>query len=204
MAAESKDISQQKENKLIFNPDIHHRHSIRLKDYDYSLEGWYFITICTQNRECLFGKILNRQMILNEYGQNVNQCWLEIPNHFPSVILHEYIIMPNHLHGIIQIKYDNNNATPVGAGSACPNNNDRINHDGQANPAPTISHPHIALGNIIGYFKYQTTRQIDLPTKLWQRNYHEHIIRNQNSYQRIADYIGINPACWQMDKFYCQ
>src|ERR1019366_1141877 len=106
-----------------FNPEIHHRRSIRLKGYDYSQAGLYFITICCKNRECLFGKIIGVQgfqrvpqnepinnseplapyMALNEAGQIANECWLEIPEHFPNVILHEHIVMPNHVHGIIEL-----------------------------------------------------------------------------------------------------
>src|SRR4030095_4177746 len=84
-----------------FNPNIHHRKSIRLKDYDYTQLGAYFVTICTQNRECLFGGIFNGEMELNEKGQIVGECWKFIPNHFSGVELDEYVIMPNHFHGII-------------------------------------------------------------------------------------------------------
>lgn len=88
---------------MSYNPNIHHRKSIRLKGYDYSQAGLYFITICCQDRAHLFGEIENGEMILNEYGKIANQCWLEIPNHFPNAILHEHIIMPNHIHGIVEL-----------------------------------------------------------------------------------------------------
>ena len=86
---------------MTYNPNIHHRKSIRLKGYDYTQAGLYFITICCQNRECLFGNIINGEMILNDAGNIANECWLAIPNHFPNVVLHEFVIMPNHIHGII-------------------------------------------------------------------------------------------------------
>jgi len=106
-----------------FNPNIHHRRSIRLKGYDYSQAGLYFITICVQNKACLFGKIIvgannhlppnnhlphlpdNHlpKMILNDAGIIANECWLDIPKHFPNSVLHEYIVMPNHVHGIIEL-----------------------------------------------------------------------------------------------------
>jgi REP element-mobilizing transposase RayT len=89
-----------------YNPQIHHRRSIRLKGYDYSQAGLYFITICTQNRECLFGEIRSPEMILNDAGNIANECWLVIPNHFPNVVLHEFIVMPNHIHGIVEYVYD--------------------------------------------------------------------------------------------------
>ena len=81
----------------------HHRHSIRLPGYDYSQNGFYFLTICTRNRECLFGQIRNGMMFLSEIGEIVDLCWQEIPCHFPHVVVREYVIMPNHIHGIIEI-----------------------------------------------------------------------------------------------------
>jgi len=86
-----------------YNPDIHHRRSIRLQGYDYSQSGAYFITTCTQNRECLFGEIHNGKMYLNEYGEIAKKCWVEIPKHHQNVQLDEYVIMPNHIHGIVVI-----------------------------------------------------------------------------------------------------
>jgi REP element-mobilizing transposase RayT len=97
----------------VFNPAIHHRKSIRLKGYDYAQEGLYFITICCQDKAQLFGEIMNGEMILNECGEIANKCWMEIPEHFPNVELHEYIIMPNHVHGIIEIKFKSNVPTVI-------------------------------------------------------------------------------------------
>jgi REP element-mobilizing transposase RayT len=88
---------------MSYNPNIHHRRSIRLKGYDYSQAGLYFVTICVQNRECVFGKIADNEMILNDVGRVAQQCWLEIPQHFPHAILHEYVVMPNHIHGIVEL-----------------------------------------------------------------------------------------------------
>lgn len=89
-----------------YNPKIHHRRSIGLKGYDYSRQGLYFITICCDKRRCLFGEITKGQMVLNEAGKFTNECWKEIPGHFPNAVLHEYIIMPNHVHGIIELVTD--------------------------------------------------------------------------------------------------
>jgi putative transposase len=86
-----------------YNPNIHHRRSIRLKGYDYSQEGLYFITINTKDRECLFGEIVDGKMVLNDAGKIANKCWLEIPKHFPDTVLHDHIVMPNHVHGIIEL-----------------------------------------------------------------------------------------------------
>ena len=88
---------------MTFNPKLHHRKSIRLKGYDYSQKGLYFITICCHEKKHLFGKIINAKMILNDAGIYAKKCWLEIPSHFTNVILHEYVIMPNHIHGIIEL-----------------------------------------------------------------------------------------------------
>lgn len=87
-----------------YNPNVHHRKSIRLKGYDYSKEGLYFITLCCQGRECLFGEIIDGEIILNDAGKISNECWLAIPEHFPNALLHEHIILPNHMHGIIELK----------------------------------------------------------------------------------------------------
>ncbi len=89
----------------------YHRRSIRLNGYDYTQNGCYFLTICTRNRECLFGEIQNAEMFLSNIGEKVKDCWQEIPNHFPQIVLHEYVIMPNHVHGIIEI----NNPQSTGA-----------------------------------------------------------------------------------------
>jgi REP element-mobilizing transposase RayT len=101
---------------MLYNPNTQHRRSVRLKDYDYSQEGAYFIAICTHGRECLFGNISNDKMLLNDFGKIADECWLEIPQHFPNVQLHEHVVMPNHIHGIIQITENN-----VGAANFMPN-----------------------------------------------------------------------------------
>ena len=168
-----------------YNPTIHHRRSIRLKDYDYSQSGMYFVTICVQNRQCLFGQITNGKIILNEYGQIVQMVWNELPQHYYNVQLGEFVVMPNHIHGIIIITNDGN----VGAG---------------LKPAPTKPAP---LPEIVRALKTFSARKINelrnsQGEKLWQRNYWEHIIRNEKSYQYIVNYIVNYPANWEKDKFY--
>jgi len=205
-----------------YNPDIHHRRSIRLKEYDYSQEGLYFITICVHDRKCLFGKIvvvvgvenvgvenfqpLQHELILNDAGNIANECWLEIPKHFPNAILHEHIIMPNHVHGIIELKQYN--VDIVGAENFLP-----LPH--QCNEFQKMI-PH-SIGSIVKGFKIEVTKwfrnnmggivgvenfQPQQPQSIWQRNYYEHIIRDEKSYQRISDYIIDNPKNWKEDKFY--
>ena len=90
-----------------YNKNIHHRRSIRLKGYDYSQAGLYFITICVQDRKCLFGKIVDGEMVLNDAGKMADECWMEIPKHFPNSVLHEHIVMPNHVHGIVELTQNN-------------------------------------------------------------------------------------------------
>jgi len=232
---------------LNYNPEIHHRRSIRLKGYDYSQSGMYFITICCDNRKHRFGTIENDQMILNNFGEIAYNEWTKLPIRFPNFMLDVFQIMPNHLHGIIAL-------TTVGAGFT-PAQNDNENgqpqlvtpapidneigqpqlvtpapidnengqpqglplHDGTDNigatarVAPTIgdiigAYKSIVANECLKIFKSKWTGINPVPTmgKLWQRNYHEHIIRNEQSYQKISDYIINNPKNWKDDKFYCK
>jgi len=165
---------------------ITNRKSIRLKGYDYSQNGVYFITVCTHQRECMFGKIVDEKLDLNECGRIVESCWNEIPMHFSNVELDAYVVMPNHLHGIITI---------VGAGSSRP-----LIVFGRENRAPT-------LGKIVAYFKYATTKHINELQKTgirkcWQRNYYEHIIRSEQSLEKIREYICNNPYHWKDDELF--
>jgi putative transposase len=183
-----------------YNPDIHHRCSIRLKWYDYSSNGIYFVTICTQNRENLFGEILNTRMILNKAGKMIESIYLKIPMNFENIILREYIIMPNHFHGIIEIC----NTHMVGADSISALNTVNIRADMESAPTNTTK-----LSQVIQTFKRHSTieyikmvKQNVLPCfhkRIWQRNYHEHIVRNEFDYYKIAEYIKNNPVLWEKD-----
>ncbi|MDD3806815.1 MAG: hypothetical protein PHE86_02090 [Candidatus Marinimicrobia bacterium] len=177
-----------------YNPEEHHRQSIRLKDYDYSQPGAYFVTICTQNQECLFGKIVDGKMVLNECGKITKQCWLDIPNHYSNAELDEFVIMPNHIHGIIIIVGGIN----VGAIHESPQ------HESPLPPHSTITRRKMLLPKIIGFYKMNSAKQINqirhMPgTPVWQRNYYEHIIRNENENElnRVHKYIINNPLQWQ-------
>lgn len=174
-----------------YNPQIHHRRSIRLNGYDYSQAGLYFVTICCANREHRFGIIENDEMILNDAGKIANEYWLEIPKHFPNAVLHEHVVMPNHIHGIVELT----DATTVGAENFLPLH--PRNEFQKMIPR--------SIGSIVKGFKIGVTKwfrnNTDIET-VWQRNYHEHIIRNEQSYQTISDYIINNPAKWKDDKFY--
>ena len=193
-----------------YNPQIHHRRSIRLKGYDYSQAGAYFITICCQNRICRFGKIDVReplsdsQMMLNENGTIAHNEWNKLPERFTNIELDVFQIMPNHMHGIIVLN-DVGATLAVAPNTDVPHNTDGIKRTG-ASPAPTNT----IIGDMVGAYKSLVANTCldiykfknETMGKLWQRNYHEHIIRNEQSYQTISQYIRNNPAKWNEDKFY--
>lgn len=172
----------------MFTP--HNRRSIRFKDYDYSQSGLYFVTICTKNRSLLFGDINDGKMELSEYGVYAEKCWKDIPLHFPNVILHKYVVMPNHIHGIIEIVGDNmrNNGYNMGAKNFSP-----------LRP-PQSTGTSRTIGSIVRGFKIGVTKEIG--ESPWQRNYHEHIIRDENAYNTITEYIEQNPLKWELDCYY--
>jgi putative transposase len=196
-----------------FNPKIHHRRSIRLKGYDYTQPGAYFVTICTYDRECLFGNVAEEKMILNEFGMIVERQWRQIPRLFPNALLDEFMMMPNHLHGVVMI-HENG---VVGAKHPGPHiGNASISVTGDASPLqPQPTHkkyPIFPHGTVAGSFPAMiqnflsiTTRKINRirktpGEKLWQRNYFEHIIRNEKKLNRIREYIRNNPAKWTEDR----
>ena len=164
---------------MSFDPDKHHRSSIRLKGYDYSQAGAYFVTVCTEGRQCLFGDVIDERMKLNEAGRMVQQTWEHLPTRFSSVTLDTFMVMPNHVHGIIAIV------------EAEPNR-------GAASSAPT-------LGDIIRAFKSISAIRVNRllarsGQPLWQRNYYEHIVCDEAELDRVRQYILDNPAKWPEDK----
>ncbi|MBZ0282144.1 MAG: transposase [Anaerolineae bacterium] len=204
----------------------HHRRSIRLPGYDYTQSGMYFVTLCTHNRGWLFGEIIGDQMHLNAWGQIVTAEWERTPQVRPYITLDAYVVMPNHLHGIIII---NDTEVPVvgASGPDAPTATHRLSttppdaptatHKPSTAPSdtPTQTPPNAnpkgpakgSIGAIIAQFKRQTTvainRQRDTPAApVWQRNYYEHIIRNENSFNTIRLYVETNPAQWIQDSLY--
>ena len=177
-----------------YNPKIHHRQSMRLKDYDYSQDGYYFVTICAKNKVEYFGEIQNGKMILNEYGEIVANEWIETKNIRKNVKLDEFIVMPNHIHGIVII--DNNNCRGV------------------LQYAPTALHafqsPSNNLGAVVRGFKSAVTKQINqiqvrvycnTPLSFqWQKSFYDHIVRNEKSLSKIREYIRNNPLKWELDR----
>lgn len=199
-----------------YNPAIHHRRSIRLKGYDYSKQGIYFITICCHHRKCWFGIIENEKMILNEYGQIAYNEWDELPKRFSNIDLGEFVIMPNHMHGIIVIHSPG--TTISGPGAPVFNGPGASDFIGSgASPDPTDqTGPMIpnnpTIGDMVGAYKslaaveclkiFKPNNIDQMMGKLWQRNYYEHIVRDEQSFNRISEYIKNNPKNWQNDKFH--
>jgi REP element-mobilizing transposase RayT len=193
---------------MTINHPKYHRRSIRLKGYDYTQTGAYFVTIVTKDRQYLFGEIVDGKMRSNDAGRIVEQCWLEIPTHFPHVALDAYIIMPNHIHGILWI-VETMPVEPVGAKNFSPpltpsTISPQPPSDTEPQPASNPP-PHgtsKTIGSVVRGFKIGVTKWFRQNTKIytvWQRNYYEHIIRNAESLQRIRAYIATNPLRLAMD-----
>lgn len=208
-----------------YNPKIHTRKSIRLKGYDYTQAGLYFVTICCQNRTHFYGEIKNGGMIHNDAGKMIAKWYYELENKFNDIKCHEMIVMPNHFHCIIQ---------NVGADlRVCPNTTNEHNpklgelskqspilgeHVGSSQPPfdkhnPTLDeHVGSPLHRVVQWFKTMTTNEYirnvknnnwkRFNGKLWQRNYWEHIIRNEKSNDRISLYIQSNPKNWGKDSLH--
>lgn len=176
------------------NSPQHHRRSIRLKGYDYSQSGLYFITICCQNRAHLFGEIIDGEMVLNEAGRIAFDTWQETEQIRDNCKIHEFVIMPNHIHGIIEITHSKGSEASVGK----------------------FKSPKQTIGSIVRGFKISTIKRIkelictgelqfaptieSLDFKIWQRNYWERIIRDEKEYEYISNYIINNPIKWENDK----
>ncbi len=175
---------------MTYNPDIHHRRSVRLKGYNYSQDGVYFVTICTQHKECLFGEIVDGKMVLNDAGEVAHRELQNTEKIRKNVFLDCFTVMPNHIHVIVRID------KPVGAYCNTP-----LPARGK------FRSPSNNLGAVIRGYKSTVTKQInehrDTPgCPVWQRNYHEHIIRNEVSYEKIYDYILHNAERWEDDGFF--
>jgi REP element-mobilizing transposase RayT len=181
-------------------PARHHRRSIRLPAYDYAQAGAYFVTICTQNQECVFGQVVQGEMILDGAGQMVESVWHQLPEHYPGVEVDAFAIMPNHVHGIIIL---------VGAGPrACPDTGQPQGaHPGRPQGvAPTRT---LSLPDVVHRFKSLTAAKYrrgvrndgwqPFTGRLWQRNYYEHVVRDEDELGRIRQYITDNPARWEQD-----
>ena len=191
------------------------RRSLRLQGYDYTTSGAYFVTVCTQHRACLFGDVVDNAVRLNAYGDIVLACWDAIPAHCANVELDAFVVMPNHVHGIIVLTDGMQIASvppmfPVGAQHAAP-------FPGPV-PASLTPRPRVqpgSLGAIVRAFKSVVTQRINAvrrrgtgaaccaPTStspIWQRNYYEHVIRDEAALHRLREYIRDNPVSWADDE----
>jgi REP-associated tyrosine transposase len=167
-----------------YDPERHRRRSIRLRGYDYSLPGAYFVTICVQDRACLFGEVIDGVVRLSTAGLVVDSWWGMIPRRFPGVELDAYVVMPNHLHGIVALQ---------------------TTEDGMERTAAGVSLP-----DVMQWFKSETTTDYrqgveadgwePFRGRLWQRNYHDHIVRDDRDLERIRKYIEGNPSKWHDDE----
>ena len=162
-----------------YSPDVHHRRSIRLKNYDYSQAGAYFITLCIQNRECVLGEIIDRNMHLSPVGENVFLQWRNLPQRFSGLELDVFVVMPNHFNAIISIN-------SVGQGAA--------------SSAPTVGKILRAFKSISAVEGNRLLKRSSQP--FWQRNYWEHVIRNEKELMTLRQYILSNPAQWELDLLY--
>jgi putative transposase len=186
-----------------FDPQIHHRRSIRLPGYDYTRAGAYYITMVTWQREELFGNVVDGRMVLNKFGQVAQTEWERLPRRFRNIELGEFVVMPNHAHGIIVIV--------DGRGTAdCSNNNDPEStrraptNEGGA-PTEQFGKPVAeSIPTMVRSYKSAVSLRINFMRgtsgmPVWQRNYYEHIIRNETDFQTKSNYILNNPLNWEND-----
>jgi putative transposase len=185
---------------LGYEPEKHHRRSIRLKGYDYSLPGAYFVTLLCYRRRRLFGEINAGIIKHSEIGKAIHDCWLNVSEHFNFVTLDEFIIMPNHLHGIIFIKESG------GKGEAFDSDLDVLTSTNALRLRQVGTQPG-SLNAIIQNFKSVSTRLLNKQffepeNRIWQRDYYERIIRNERELNAIRQYVRDNSLNWEVDKEY--
>ncbi len=169
--------------EMPYDPERHHRRSIRLKGYDYRAEGAYFVTLCVQDRRCLFGAIARDAVQLSATGQAVVESWVWLGQQYPYVILDEWVVMPNHLHGLLFIT--------------------------EELPDGTMAPMRKTLGRLMGAFKTVSTKRVNAlretsEARLWQRDFYDRVVRNEHELNAIRDYIASNPANWRSDSEYAE
>jgi putative transposase len=171
--------------------NVRHRKKIRLQEYDYSLPGGYFVTVCTFDKQDIFGNVLDEKMMLSREGIIAQECWKKIPEHFKYVLLDEFIVMPDHIHGVIIITDDKTVGT---------------RHTVSLRGYKKFGHPECgSLSTIVGSYKSAVTKQIhelhhEQQTPVWQSRYYDRVIRNQKELDNIRKYIYYNPAQWGKEK----
>lgn len=212
---------------LKYDPEVRHRRSIRLTGFDYAKTGAYFITVCAQNRECLFGDVIEGEMQLNAAGEMIESAWDDLIERFPNMRRDAFVVMPNHIHGIILLfdldRRGESRIRPHRDGNPGPT--DVVGNrrdDGNSGPTRLVRNdkgdhkdrPYgtedRTVGRILQGFKSITTGEYirgvrkhgwpSFPGKLWQRGYYDHIIRNEDERRRIGEYIVLNPVRWKDDE----
>jgi len=188
-----------------YNREIHHRHSMRLKGFKYSSPGYYFITICTQNRECLFGNISQRMLEINNAGEMIKKEWTNLTQRFNHIIIDEFVIMPNHLHGVIHIT----GGQPFRAINDYSKNRVKIIDNTDLIEPPSGTSENSISRIIQGFKSISTVNYIEsvrinhwppFEKHLWQQNFYDHIIRNMEELKEIRGYIMNNPLNWESDE----
>ena len=178
-----------------FDPKKHRRRSIRLGGYDYSQIGEYFVTLCTHKMQCLFGEVKGGEMHLNRLGQIVDSEWRKTPRLRPGVDLGDFVVMPNHLHGLVVITTSPQKKTLAA-----------VPVDRRAHGCAPLRRDSRGLGAIMAGFKSATTSRINQQrstpgSPVWQRNYYEHIIQDQEDHARTSHYVLMNPILWDLDRY---
>jgi len=189
---------------MAFNPDIHQRRSIRLREYDYRSSGVYFVTICAFQRECLFGGVAGGEVWLHEIGNIVQEEWLKTAEIRPNIELDAYVIMPNHFHAVI-IMHEDVGAHCMRLVSGATHVNGAHCGDSRAHGSAPLRRQSGSIGSIIAGFKSATTSRINAfrdnsGCPVWQRNFYEHIIRNETDLTNVRQYIADNPLKWDQDE----
>lgn len=189
----------------------HARRSVRLRDYDYTQPGAYFVTICAADKQCVFGSVNDGHVTLNNSGRSVEECWLAIPQHFPLARLDAHIVMPNHLHGVIVISHELVNPDLRGEAFVREISEYQQTEEQMLRPYALDNHPlgtvPGSVGAIVQNFKSVSTRKINKASggagvSVWQRNYYEHVIRDQRSLDDVRQYILANPWNWPQDSYH--
>jgi putative transposase len=169
---------------MTHHPNLPNRHSHRLRDYDYSQAGAYFLTLCLQDRICRFGDVVDGKVRLSSAGEMIDRIWRQMPVRFPSIVLDDWVVMPNHFHGIIILS-------------------DLTHPRAETSSAPMISRVIQAYKSETANTYSQGVRELGWPAfigRLWQRDYYDHIIRDEPDLDRIREYIALNPSRWEEDR----
>jgi REP element-mobilizing transposase RayT len=199
---------------MTYDSKKHHRRSVRLKGYDYAQPGAYFVTICVRDRKCLLGKIINDQVQKSEYGRVAESFWAQIPVRFPNVSIDVFVVMPNHIHAIVMIHGPTRRGAvtaPLGGVTPPLRQDGALGgvtpplRQGGASGGVTAPLRRPTLGQVVAYYKYETTKQINQVRgtpgcPFWQRGFYDHVVRNERDLNAVREYVANNPLKWALDR----